>query len=287
MSRYRKLFLLTVVIFTVTMITCLVYVKRSTQTGQTIPSETVAITFTGGRTGSCTWIRLPDNTVLVIGASADTSAKDILESLKRYSVTSLDLFILPHPYSDVTAGADALLSNMAIKQLWIATEKPINRHQTATLAKANKLHVPISVVSRGDVMTIGPWKVEILSPPKDRVTGRPSAGNNSLVVRISKDNMSIIHLGGLGLNGQRALLTLPTVDILKCDILVLPRAASGPNILPELLAAAAATYIIIEGPTDDLDLETLSLASGSVIAISDAIEPPMFFLDTNGVRRIK
>lgn len=286
MSRYRKVFLLTVGIFAVSIITFVIYVRRSTRPVQSIPSETVAVTFTGGRTGSCTWIRLPGNTVLVIGASADTSAKDILESLKRYAVTSVDLFILPHPYSDVTAGAEALLSNIEIEQLWIATEKPINRHQAATLAQANKLHVPISLVSRGDLMTIGPWKVEILSPPQDRVTGRPTAGNNSLVVRISKDNMSIIHLGGLGLNGQSALLTLPTVDILQCDILVLPRAASGPKILPELLAATAAKYIVIEGPTDELDLETLSLASGSVIAVSDAIEPPLFFLDSNGVRRI-
>jgi hypothetical protein len=73
---------------------------------------------------------------------------------------------------------------------------------------------------------------------------------------------------------------------LKCDIVVLPRVSSSDVILPELLQATEAEYFVIEGQSDNLDTQLLARTSGTIVDVSAAGKPPLFFLDETGVRQV-
>ena len=260
--------------------------SRTDNRVEAIPTKTSAFVLCGGTTGSASWLRFSAGQVVVIGTGSDADAKRLIESLDAYGISTIDLVILPHPYSDVTAGFSTLQARFRIRQVWVSSVAPINRHNGQAMATIQTADIPMSIVHRGDRMQLGNLQIDVLSPPLTRISGRPSAGNNSVVVRLSAPTFSLLHLGGIGLSGQNALLSGVASEKLRCDIVVLPRVSSSDVILPELLHATKAEYFVIEGQSDNLDTNLLLKSSGMVIDVSAAGKPPLFFLDETGVRQV-
>jgi len=263
------------------------FVLSRTETGkQTIPVRTSAFVLCGGTTGSASWLKFSGGQVVVIGSGADADAAKLIESLDAYGIRTIDLVILPHPYSDVTAGFSALQSKFRIRQVWVSSVAPINRHNGQAMETIKKVGIPMSIVHRGDRMQLGEVEIDVLSPPVARISGRPSAGNNSVVVRLNTPTFSLLHLGGIGISGQNALLAGVTPQKLKCNIVVLPRVSSSDVLLPEILQATEAEYFIVEGQSDNLDTSLLLKSSGTFVDVSASGKAPLFFLDETGIRQV-
>lgn len=263
------------------------FVLSRTETGkQTIPVRTSAFVLCGGTTGSASWLKFSGGQVVVIGSGADADAAKLIESLDAYGIRTIDLVILPHPYSDVTAGFSALQSKFRIRQVWVSSVAPINRHNGQAMETIKKVGIPMSIVHRGDRMQLGEVEIDVLSPPVARISGRPSAGNNSVVVRLNTPTFSLLHLGGIGISGQNALLAGVTPQKLKCNIVVLPRVSSSDVLLPEILQATEAEYFIVEGQSDNLDTSLLLKSSGTLVDVSASGKAPLFFLDETGIRQV-
>lgn len=277
--------MVSIAIIVVALISWLV-MSRSNQPSQTIPGRTSAFLLCGGSTGSASWLRFSDGQVVVIGAGAELDAKRLSESLDAYGISTIDLMILPHPYSDVTAGFSSLQSHYRIRQVWVSSIAPINRHNGLAMDVIRKAGIPMSIVHRGDRTQLGDLEIDVLSPPLARISGRPSAGNNSVVVRLSSPTFSLLHLGGIGISGQRALLNGVASQSLKSDIVVLPRMSSSDLLLPELIQATEAEYFVIEGQSDDFDFSLLKKSSGTLVDVSAVGKSTLFFLDDNGVRLV-
>jgi beta-lactamase superfamily II metal-dependent hydrolase len=260
--------------------------SRSDRRAEVIPKKTSAFVLCGGTTGSASWLRYAGGQVVVIGTGSDSDAKKLIESLEAYGINTIDLVILPHPYSDVTAGFSALQTHFKIRQVWVSSVAPINRHNEHAMQAIKSAGLPMSIVHRGGHMQLGELGIDVLSPSVTRISGRPSAGNNSVVVRLTTPTCSLLHLGGIGLSGQKALLSGVSSQRLKCDIAVLPRVSSSDVILPELLHATEAEYFVIEGQSDNLDTQLLARTSGTIVDVSAADSPPLFFLDEAGVRQV-
>ena len=263
------------------------FVLSRTETGkQTIPVRTSAFVLCGGTTGSASWLKFSGGQVVVIGSGADADAAKLIESLDAYGIRTIDLVILPHPYSDVTAGFSALQSKFRIRQVWVSSVAPINRHNGQAMETIKKVGIPMSIVHRGDRMQLGELEIDVLSPPVARISGRPSAGNNSVVVRLNTPTFSLLHLGGIGVSGQNALLNGVPPQKLKCNIVVLPRVSSSDVLLPEILQATEAEYFIVEGQSDNLDTSLLLKSSGTLVDVSASGKAPLFFLDETGIRQV-
>jgi len=262
------------------------FLSRTALNRQAFPVRTSAFVLVGGTTGSASWLRCSDGQVVVIGTGAESDAGKLIESLDAYGITTIDLVILPHPYSDVTAGFGNLQSRYRIRHVWVSSVAPINRHNGQAVESIKAANIPMTIVHRGDKMQLGELQIDVLSPTVTRISGRPSAGNNSVVVRLSTPTFTLLHLGGIGLSGQRALLAGVPTQKLKCDIAVLPRVSSSDELLAELVQATNAGYFIVEGQSDDLDTSLLSTTGGTFIDVSAAIKPPLFFLDETGVRQV-
>lgn len=258
-----------------------------TDTGkQTIPVRTSAFVLCGGTTGSASWLKFSAGQVVVIGSGAESDATKLIESLDAYGIRTIDLVILPHPYSDVTAGFSALQTKFRIRQVWVSSVAPINRHNGQAMESIKKAGIPMSIVHRGDRMQLGELEIDVLSPPVARISGRPSAGNNSVVVRLTTPTFSLLHLGGIGISGQNALLSGVPPQELKCNIVVLPRVSSSDVLLPEILQATEAEYFVVEGQSDNLDTSLLLKSSGTLVDVSAAGKAPLFFLDETGIRQV-
>jgi beta-lactamase superfamily II metal-dependent hydrolase len=260
--------------------------SRINAPAQTIPGKTSAFVLCGGSTGSASWLRFSDGQVVVIGAGAESDARKLSDSLEAFGISTIDLVILPHPYSDVTAGFSALQTRFRIRQVWVSSVAPINRHNGLAIDAIRKSGIPLSIVHRGDQMQLGELEIDVLSPPVTRISGRPSAGNNSVVIKLTSPTFSILHLGGIGISGQTALLSGIRSQILKSNIVILPRVSSSDVVLPELIKATEAEYYVIEGQSDDLDTSLLVKSSGAIVDVSAANKAPLFFLDDIGVRRV-
>lgn len=263
------------------------FVLSRTETGkQTIPVRTSAFVLCGGTTGSASWLKFAGGQVVVIGSGADADADKLIESLDAYGIRTIDLVILPHPYSDVTAGFTALQNEFRIRQVWVSSVAPINRHNGQAMDTIKTAGIPMSIVHRGDRMQLGELEIDVLSPPVARISGRPSAGNNSVVVRLNTPTFSLLHLGGIGISGQNALLSGVPPQKLKCNIVVLPRVSSSDVLLPEILQATEAEYFIVEGQSDNLDTSLLLKSSGTLVDVSASRKVPLFFLDETGIRQV-
>ncbi|MEY3602344.1 MAG: hypothetical protein RL169_1588 [Armatimonadota bacterium] len=260
--------------------------SRSQNGKQTIPVKTSAFVLCGGTTGSASWLKFAGGQVVLIGSGADADAAKLIESLDAYGIRTIDLVILPHPYSDVTAGFTALQNRFRIRQVWVSSVAPINRHNGQAMETIKKSGIPMSIVHRGDRMQLGELEIDVLSPPVARISGRPSAGNNSVVVRLNTPKFSLLHLGGIGISGQNALLSGVPPQKLKCNIVVLPRVSSSDVLLPEILQATEAEYFIVEGQSDNLDTSLLMKSSGTLVDVSASGKPPLFFLDETGIRQV-
>lgn len=260
--------------------------SRTETSKQTIPVRTSAFVLCGGTTGSASWLKFSGGQVVVIGSGADADAAKLIESLDAYGIRTIDLVILPHPYSDVTAGFTALQNKFRIRQVWVSSVAPINRHNGQAMETIKKSGIPMSIVHRGDRMQLGELEIDVLSPPVARISGRPSAGNNSVVVRLNTPTFSLLHLGGIGISGQNALLSGVPPQKLKCNIVVLPRVSSSDVLLPEILQATEAEYFIVEGQSDNLDTSLLLKSSGTLVDVSASGKAPLFFLDETGIRQV-
>jgi beta-lactamase superfamily II metal-dependent hydrolase len=260
--------------------------SRTETSKQTIPVRTSAFVLCGGTTGSASWLKFSGGQVVVIGSGADADAAKLIESLDAYGIRTIDLVILPHPYSDVTAGFTALQNEFRIRQVWVSSVAPINRHNGQAMETIKKSGIPMSIVHRGDRMQLGELEIDVLSPPVARISGRPSAGNNSVVVRLNTPTFSLLHLGGIGISGQNALLSGVPPQKLKCNIVVLPRVSSSDVLLPEILQATEAEYFIVEGQSDNLDSSLLLKSSGTLVDVSASGKAPLFFLDETGIRQV-
>lgn len=261
-------------------------VTSRTETAKNIPVRTSAFVLCGGTTGSASWLKFSGGQVVVIGSGAEADGTKLIESLNAYGIQTIDLVILPHPYSDVTAGFSALQNKFRIRQVWVSSVAPINRHNSQAMDTIKSAGIPMSIVHRGDRMQLGELEIDVLSPPVTRISGRPSAGNNSVVVRLNTPTFSLLHLGGIGISGQNALLSGVPSKKLKCNIVVLPRVSSSDLLLPEILQATEAEYFIVEGPSDNLDTSLLMKSSGMLVDVSASGKAPLFFLDETGIRRV-
>lgn len=277
--------LVSVAILLVAMVSWFV-LSRTETSKQTIPVRTSAFVLCGGTTGSASWLKFSAGQVVVIGSGAESDATKLIESLDAYGIRTIDLVILPHPYSDVTAGFSALQTKFRIRQVWVSSVAPINRHNGQAMESIKKAGIPMSIVHRGDRMQLGELEIDVLSPPVARISGRPSAGNNSVVVRLTTPTFSLLHLGGIGISGQNALLSGVPPQELKCNIVVLPRVSSSDVLLPEILQATEAEYFVVEGQSDNLDTSLLLKSSGTLVDVSAAGKAPLFFLDETGIRQV-
>lgn len=138
---------------------------------------------------------------IAIDSGRPEGGKDMVKILQALGIRKLDAFILTHEHADHFGGALELLKRNKIKHVYLPgrpnpqiTSKNRSSNWPQFVSAVQKSHVPTTVISRGDRLTINPQiKIKVLSPPELRMYA--DENNNSLVCLLEVSGKKIYLTG--------------------------------------------------------------------------------------------
>ncbi len=146
-----------------------------------IPAHSVPeIIFLDVGQGDSTLIRLPGRKeILVDGGGTpfsefDTGKRTVVPALKALGIDELEMVIASHADTDHIEGLTSVLNTMKVQRLIIGVAAPDAPVFQSLIAAAERHHVEVLQVVRGESLTLGEARLDILNPSR-----HPSEENNA------------------------------------------------------------------------------------------------------------
>lgn len=190
--------------------------------------------------GDATLIRTPDGCILV-DAGPDAAEEELLLRLEQLGVHRLRLLILTHADEDHIGGADGVLRELCVDEVWMGADdefgEPFLRLTEELKRKDLWFRTPMS----GDVLSVAGAELQILAPvPFSGMVGN----NGSIVFRFVYREISALFMGDA--EGELESLIYPAFyQQLKSDIYKVPHHGSATDGNNRMLSAVRPTYAVI------------------------------------------
>ena len=162
--------------------------------------------------------------------------------LWRRSIRKIDVVVMTHAHDDHAQGLPALIENFHPRELWIGATAP-SAAWTAVEAKAQLQKVSIIEMRSGRTFDFGGTQVEIISPAPDYVPGQSPTNNDSLGMRISYGERSILLTGDM--EKPMEMQALATGESLQADILKVGHHGSNTSSIEPFLEAVSPRFALI------------------------------------------
>ncbi len=154
-------------------------------------------------------------TAVVVDAGPDPPAVD--RCLQRLGVRRVPLLLLTHLHADHVEGLPGVLRGRRVGEVAVGSYDEPADELARVRSWARAAGVPLTRISAGDRMSVGPVSWQVLWPA--RVIDEDSVPNNaSVVLLVRSHGLRILLTGDIEPPAQRALLGqehLPVVDVLK------------------------------------------------------------------------
>jgi competence protein ComEC len=197
--------------------------------------------------GQSVMIRGSDGETVVVdagptaGGRFDTGERIVTPRLAALGVRRIDRLVLTHDHDDHAGGAWALLRNFEIGEVVVARSALVNRRTRALVREAGESGVPTVCVEQGSRLTTGALEILSLHPGRD-LDGLDT-NNRSLVVRLSRGELSVLIPGDLEAPGERVLLARGSD--LRSEVLVAGHHGSRHGTTDEFLEAVAPEIVVV------------------------------------------
>jgi len=162
--------------------------------------------------------------------------------LWRRSIRKIDVVVMTHAHDDHAQGLPALIENFHPRELWTGATAP-SAAWKAVETKARLQKVSIIEMRAGRSFDFGGAHLEIVSPPQDYVPGESPTNNDSLGMRISYGQRSILLTGDM--EKPMEIQALAAGELLQADILKVGHHGSNTSSIEPFLAAVSPTFAVI------------------------------------------
>jgi len=196
----------------------------------------------------------PDSKVLLIDGGGvlsfgprRTSRIDIGEDvvspyLWSRSIRKIDAVALTHAHDDHAGGLPAVIENFHPSELWAGAMAP-SAAWSAVEQKARAENVKILALSAGRSFDFGGARVEVISPPAGYVPADGPTNNDSLALRITYGQRSLLLTGDMEKSMERGALA--GAEPLRADILKVGHHGSNTSSTDPFLDAVAPVFAVI------------------------------------------
>jgi competence protein ComEC len=164
----------------------------------------------------------------------------LLESLRRYGVTRLELVVLTHIHADHATGLSGLVGRIPIGRVWASTEPHRSPASAELLRLLEAAGVPIDRTQPGEVWQLADLTLKVEGPLRRYA----SPNDQSVVLLVDGPSQSML------LSGDIETVAQAELGHLRADVLKVPHqgaATSDPDWLREVGSELA---VISVGPND-------------------------------------
>jgi competence protein ComEC len=236
--------------------------------------ETPEIIFLDVGQGDSTLIRLPGRKEILMDGGGtpfsdfDTGKRTVVPALKALGIDELELVIASHADTDHIEGLTSVLNSIKVQRLVIGVLAPDAPVFQSLIEAAQRHHVEVLQVVRGESLTLGEARLDILNPSR-----HPSEENNmnSVTFVLNYQNLpKALLMGDLPMEAE-AGIAFPDVDIVMAG-----HHGSKGSTSEALLRATSPKYVILSygrnnyGHPNDGLLQRVKATGATIFATHDA-----------------
>ena len=227
---------------------------------------------TGG--GDAIFMVLPDRTTMLIdgggtrlrqgregafrGRRWDPGEDIVSPYLWSRGISRIDVLVLSHAHEDHLGGLIAVVRNFRVREFWHGPN-PLTPAYLDLLAELARSQVPVRQLAEGERIEIGDASVQVLWPPAGRPVSARPANDDSLVLRISSGEASVLLPGDISQAVEEELASAGMS--LHCRVLKVAHHGAATSSSPAFLEKAAPAVALVtaesRGPANSPSPETL------------------------------
>jgi competence protein ComEC len=233
-----------------------------------LPVGALEVTALDCGAGDALFLVLPDRTTMLVDAAGtpergaregvfqgsrwDPGENIVSPYLWSRGIQRLDIVAVTHAHEDHLGGLAAVVSNFRVGEFWHG-DNPLTPRYQALLDEVRRLGIPERRLAAGEVLREGRAQVRVLWPPPQRKPGRIVSNDDSLVLRITSAEGSVLLTGDISQEVERELLASGVR--LESWVLKVAHHGSTSSSSPEFLARVAPRVALV--PAESTGLVTL------------------------------
>jgi competence protein ComEC len=158
------------------------------------------------------------------------------------SIRKIDVVVLTHAHDDHAGGLPAVIENFHPTQLWTGAMAP-SAAWSAVHQKARAENVQIRALAAGHSFDFGGARIQVISPPAGYVPGDSPTNNDSLALRVTYGQRSLLLTGDMEKPMERNALA--GAEPLHADILKVGHHGSNTSSIDPFLDAVSPRFAVI------------------------------------------
>ena len=224
--------------------------------------------------GDCTLIRTREGDIL-IDAGPEAAQDALCLRLRQLGVKEIALAIFTHPDEDHVGGADGVLSQMPVREVWLPTQE-MDNPSAARMEKMIKENGSLRKnIRAGASFALGDISVSVLAPFGDAAN---NPNDNSIVVRVTCGKINMLFMGDASVKVEQKLMQVYGRGGLSANLYKVGHHGSSTSNTEAFLAAVKPTYAVICASNDN----SYGHPHGVVVERLQNIDATVFSTATDG-----